>query len=223
MHSLGRVKPLLFVAGSAADFLDAGRPLVEVSHTFSDYLGMGLALNTAAIVVLQYFLARRNLALAFYDKRYPVYIEATDFIAEISNTGSLSQDRLRQFTREARDKAFLFADDVGELLIALHAHGYDLMFATEDYHAAKRSQDEEALRFASNKLFEETNWFRQQRQQLKPLFERYLRVYRKYRLGIFGALSAWIDELRSRSALRSLDVPIDSETGSVAPDPTGHR
>jgi hypothetical protein len=207
MHIPGELKLLLLIGGPPADFLYESKPVVDTATMLSGYLAVVLGVSSGLILVLQYLLARRASKFALYDKRYPVYSEVTDFVFEVSKSGGLSYERLRTFAREARDKEFLFGEDVSDFLSSLYNNGFELVFANEDFLIAESSQDYELRKSSVRRITDGKNWFRQQRKEIKPLFDRYLRICRKYRLGVLGAVPSWMRNARLRAALSRLHVP----------------
>ena len=146
-----------------------------IANGLSAFLTPAIAIVTAVIVVLQYQLAARSWRLAAYDKRYPVFTEVLDYILFVRREMTMTFERLSQFKREAKNKDFLFNEEVRAFIEELYEKGRDLYADAETIKLSQGTPDEseKALILESGEL---KQWFKGQDDRAKQLFKQYLSI-----------------------------------------------
>ncbi|MBI3896029.1 MAG: hypothetical protein HY313_08865 [Acidobacteria bacterium] len=85
-----------------------------------------IALVTVYIAYQQYHLERVRWKMQLYDRRYQIFRAVAELIAEILQIGTVSDEGLRKFLRESRDKSFFFEKDIQDFLDAVYEKAVDL-------------------------------------------------------------------------------------------------
>jgi hypothetical protein len=137
-----------------------------------------IAIVTTLILILQYRLASLRWRLALYDKRYPVFTDAMDYIASIVKTGTVTADRTSQFLHETMAKEFLFGQEIHDFLEPLYKKGVALWTA-EGVINAKVGVEEEYRKTLVYEARDIKKWFGDQLGVGRTVFEPYLRIKRK--------------------------------------------
>jgi len=130
--------------------------------------------------VLQYLLAGRQLKLALYDKRFPVFEKTLDYIAFVHKNGTTTPQLTFEFKRDVLDKKFLFKNDVQDFVQKLYDNGVKLWTTSEVLKGSEYGGglSEESRVSMILEVGELKKWFVVQEPVAKTLFEPYLRVSR---------------------------------------------
>jgi hypothetical protein len=143
---------------------------------FSGFLTPVIAIITVAILILQYFLAKRRWRLDLYDKRYPVYLATMQYLSSVMQKADVTQEEIFNFLRNSKDKEFLFGKDIQEYLDVLYEKGQDLSFTNKKLENESIEKERERLLDKRHNLL---MWFKDQFEISKKLFGEYLKIDKK--------------------------------------------
>ena len=147
--------------------------MVEILSAFLAPLSVVITLT---ILVLQYRLASYRWKLDLHDKRFPAYLAAMEYIRFVIQSGNMTDEEMRRFLKESRDKDLLFGDEIQKHIDQLWRKG-------ETFMLLHKRLERETNDVERNRLIDETGkgfeWFEHQHDVTKQLFSKYLKIDKK--------------------------------------------
>lgn len=101
--------------------------ILNSSLTIAGLLTPIIAIITVSILVSQYYLAKQRWRLDLYNKRFKIYIIVLKHLTLIATSTNLSEYDNFEFIRNAREKEFLFKNDINDFIEEIYSRGNDLI------------------------------------------------------------------------------------------------
>ena len=142
----------------------------------SSFLTIVIGITGATILVLQYLLARRRWRLDLYEKRYPVFLSARDFLKDVLSSRNVADEALTNLARNSQDFEFLFGEEIKTYLDELYREGLKLQVLTNRLQRTKGEKERDKVITQIQQLID---WFDRQYESSSKLFGSYLRIDKK--------------------------------------------
>jgi hypothetical protein len=137
-----------------------------------------IAFVTTLILIFQHRLEKQRWRLDLYDKRYRVFEATMEYLRYIKIERYITDDVMRNFIRNSKEKDFLFGEDVQQFLNDLFNKGIDFQ-----RHALKTDNNRTLPEEKYQRLVDEEaalfDWLFKQSEAARDLFKRYLSIGKK--------------------------------------------
>ena len=153
---------------------EAYKQFIEI---LSAFLTPTLAVIGAIILVLQYYLSRLKWKLDLYDKRYPFYRAALEYIEHVCAHNDINDQVISNFRNISKYHDLLFGNDITEYLDLLYKRG--LEFQVYKGRAKTKRLNDTDRNKAIDKTEESFEWFVKQHKDSRAIFGKYLRIQNK--------------------------------------------
>jgi hypothetical protein len=146
----------------------------EVLKWFSGLTAPVVAITVAYIGWQQYRINRDRARLDLYERRKAIHNAIVEFVSDVLNTGTASNQSLNRFRLQAWEAYFLFDQEVTDRLIELYDKGWKLhdMRAKLGNQSVPADAEHDALAGQQRELL---NWFRKQQRAIEERMQKYMR------------------------------------------------
>jgi hypothetical protein len=134
----------------------------KLGTALSGFLTPVIAALAVYIAWQQYFINRRQLSHALFDRRWIVFVSTMELIVAAIRTSSVTLDDISKFDLGTREHEFLFGSDIGRYLAEVRNKAVDL-------YAQNAAVPEEAATRTKIML-----WFSGQGEKAREKFARYM-------------------------------------------------
>jgi len=148
----------------------------QILEILSALLTPAIAVLGAIILILQYCLSRLKWKLDLYDKRYPYYRSALEYIEYVCVYDDIDDKVISEFKNSSKYHDLLFGDEITTYLDLLYKQG--IQFQIQIKRANKLTKNVERNN-AITKKEEIGDWFSKQPKEARILFGKYLRIKNK--------------------------------------------